>query len=167
MAGAPKRMGVGSGGMVTKIAAARIAVASGCQVFIVSGKQDRPLSRFRDTGIGTWFEAAGSPLAMRKQWIVGTLNPAGTLVVDSGAERALGQGKSLLPAGVTAIKGEFERGDPVIVESQDGRALARGLVAYASDDARRIMGQRTDAIDRILGYRGRGELIHRDHLVLL
>ncbi len=167
MAGAPKAVGVGSGGMVTKIAAAKIATASGCQVLIVSGVHDRPLQRYSENGIGTWFEASGSAASMRKQWLAGALNPSGVLVVDSGAERALGDGKSLLPAGVCGIRGQFERGDPVTVESQDGRELARGLVAYAAGDAERIIGRHSDEIEAILGYRGRGELIHRDHLVLL
>ncbi|MFN3233163.1 MAG: glutamate 5-kinase [Alphaproteobacteria bacterium] len=167
MAGAPKPVGLGSGGMITKIAAARIAVASGCQVIITSGVHDRPLSRYRKTGTGTWFQASGSPSSMRKQWLAGALKPSGVVVVDSGAARALAAGKSLLPAGVTGLKGDFERGDLVTVEDEQGHELARGLVAFAADEAKRILGHRSDAIEDILGYRGRGELIHRDHLVVL
>ncbi len=167
MAGEPKADGVGSGGMITKLAAAKIAVPSGCHVLIVNGKPDHPIGRYRDTGVGTWFEAHEAPLTVRKQWIAGTLKPTAVLTVDTGAEDALRQGKSLLAAGVTAIRGVFERGDTVTVQNADGRELARGLVAYSSDEARRIMGRRSDAIEELLGYKGRGAVIHRDHLVLL
>jgi glutamate 5-kinase len=95
------------------------------------------------------------------------LAPLGVLVVDAGAARALASGRSLLPAGVRAVEGTFERGDPVVVRSVDGKALARGLSAYASADAERIAGHRSDEIEAILGWRGRDEIIHRDDLVLL
>ncbi len=167
MAGETRADGVGRGGMVTKMAAAKIAVPSGCHVLIVNGGPDHPIGRYRDTGTGTWFEAHESPLTVRKQWIAGTLRPTSVLTIDAGAEEALRQGKSLLAAGVTDIKGVFERGDTVTVQGADGRDLARGLVAYSSDEARRIMGRRSAAIEELLGYRGRGPLIHRDHLVLL
>ncbi|MBC7799797.1 MAG: glutamate 5-kinase, partial [Gemmatimonadaceae bacterium] len=103
----------------------------------------------------------------RKRWIAGALHPAGRLVVDAGAARALAAGRSLLPAGVRAIEGEFERGDAVIVQDTTGDILARGLSAYASADARRIAGHRSDDIEGILGWRGRDEMVHRDDLVLL
>ena len=105
-------------------------------------------------------------MAARKQWIAGTLKPAGVLRVDDGAARALSAGKSLLPAGVTAVQGRFERGDTVSVQSADGRELARGIVAYSDSDALRIIGRRSEEIPALLGFAGRDELIHRDDLVL-
>jgi len=167
MAGAPKATGFGKGGMVTKVAAGRIAVAAGCAMAIINGKEPHPLRRFETTGRGTWFLPDATPITARKQWIAGTLVPAGTLTVDSGATAALGRGKSLLPAGVTEIDGEFERGDAVRIRDASGREIARGLSAYSSADARQIIGHKSRDIEAILGYRGREELIHRDDLVLL
>jgi glutamate 5-kinase len=167
MAGAPKATGFGKGGMVTKLAAARIAVAAGCAMAIVNGKDMHPLKRFQETGRGTWFLPDATPVTARKQWIAGTLVPAGAYVVDAGAAGALGKGKSLLPAGVTEVEGEFERGDAVRVRDAAGREIARGLSAYSSTAARRIIGHKSRDIEAILGYRGREELIHRDDLVLL
>jgi glutamate 5-kinase len=114
----------------------------------------------------TWFHAAASPLTARKRWIAGSLRPKGQLVLDAGAVRALSTGKSLLPAGVTEVRGEFERGDLVLVLGPDGQERARGLVAYAADDARRIAGRKSREIEAALGYRGRDEIVHRDDLVL-
>jgi glutamate 5-kinase len=105
-------------------------------------------------------------LSARKKWIMGSLKAAGALTVDDGAVRALASGKSLLPAGVTAIDGAFKRGDVVEVRNSAGRVLARGLVAYAAEDARRIAGNRSAEIERLLGFRGRDEMIHRDDLVV-
>jgi glutamate 5-kinase len=167
MAGAPKATGFGKGGMVTKLAAARIAVAAGCAMAIINGKEPHPLKRFRETGRGSWFLPEATPVTARKQWIAGTLVPAGVYVVDAGAAGALGRGKSLLPAGVTNVEGTFERGDAVRVRDAAGHEIARGLSAYSSTDAKRIIGHKSRDIEAILGYRGREELIHRDDLVLL
>jgi len=166
MAGAPRSLGVGSGGMVTKIAAAKIAVAAGCHMAIVNGVRPHPVSSFERDGRGTWFIPAASPRAARKQWIGGALQPAGAVIVDDGAAAALAAGKSLLPAGVVALEGAFERGDAVMVKTRDGRELARGLIAYSRDDAARIMGHKSREIEALLGYRGRQEMIHRDNLVI-
>ena len=157
---------VGSGGMITKIAAAQIAVRAGCHVIIAAGAPDHALSAIRDGAPCTWFAAHDNPLTARKRWIAGTLRPAGTMVIDDGARRALGRGKSLLPAGVVAADGGFCRGDLVRVEDQKGREVGRGLSAYAADDVGRILGHKSGEIERILGYRGREEVIHRDDLVL-
>ena len=157
---------VGSGGMITKIAAAQIAVRAGCHMIIAAGAPDHALSAIRDGAPCTWFAAHDNPLTARKRWIAGTLRPAGTMVIDDGARRALGRGKSLLPAGVVAADGGFCRGDLVRVEDQKGREVGRGLSAYAADDVGRILGHKSGEIERILGYRGREEVIHRDDLVL-
>ena len=166
MAGEPKRMGVGSGGMITKIIAARIATASGCQVLLINGTNEHPIRQFEQSRRGTWFKAKDAAASQHKQWLAGTLIAAGQLVVDDGALSALRNGNSLLPAGVTDIAGDFQRGDTIAVLDGDGVELARGLAAYSSEDARKIMGHNSRDIEDILGYRGRGELIHRDNLVL-
>lgn len=160
------RSGFGRGGMVTKIMAARIATAAGCAMVIANGKQMHPVQAVRDGGPCTWFLATGTPGAARKQWIGGHLNPQGTLSVDAGAAKALRSGRSLLPAGVVAVDGRFQRGDPVRVVDPDGSEIAVGLSAYADEDARRIMRHKSGDIAEILGYRGRDEMVHRDDLVL-
>jgi glutamate 5-kinase len=157
---------VGSGGMATKVLAGKIALAAGCNMCITVGHEPHPLRRIESGGRCTWFVARSSPKTVRKQWIAGLLQPAGTLHVDEGAAKALRGGKSLLPAGVTKVEGRFERGDAVLVKDAAGSELARGLSAYSSDDARRVQGRRSQDLEAILGYRGRDELIHRDDLVL-
>lgn len=155
----------GSGGMITKIEAARVALQAGCRLAISDGRDLHPLKRLLDGERATWFLPQGEPHTARKRWIAGSLKPVGTIVVDQGAARALARGKSLLPAGVTEVIGSFERGDPVIVAGADGTEIARGLIAYGSADAQRIRGRQSDEIEGILGYRGREEMIHRDDLV--
>jgi glutamate 5-kinase len=157
---------VGRGGMATKVIAARIAVAAGCHFCIAAGAPRHPVRRIEQGGRCTWFRPAATPVAARKHWIAGTLRPAGELRIDEGAVRALRSGKSLLPAGVTATSGRFERGDTVSVCTADGREVARGIVAYGDAEAARIIGRRSADIAALLGYTGRDELIHRDDLVL-
>ena len=157
---------VGSGGMATKVAAAKIAVAAGCHMCIARGRDLNPLRRIEEGGRCTWFYPSASPQTVRKQWIAGTLKPAGEVFVDAGAVKALLSGKSLLPAGVVKVRGLFERGDAVIVRDEQGVELARGLSAYSNVDADRLKGRRSAEIEALLGYRGRDELIHRDDLVL-
>ncbi len=158
--------GYSSGGMVTKIAAARIAVGAGCDMAIADGRVMNPLRALDAGGRATWFRSRTTPRTARKHYIAGSLKPAGRVVLDAGALNALRRGKSLLPAGVTAVAGAFERGDAVVVCDAEGREVARGLIAYSADDARRIIGHKSSEIEALLGYRGREELIHRDDLVL-
>ncbi len=158
--------GYSSGGMVTKLAAARIAVSGGCKMVIADGRRDNPLAAVASGERCTWFLADIEPLTARKRWIAGSLKPMGSVVVDAGAVAALGRGKSLLPAGVMQIEGAFERGDAVLVKDDGGREVARGLIAYSAADASRILGHKSREIEALLGYRGREELIHRDDLVL-
>lgn len=165
MAGEPVS-GVGSGGMITKVEAGRIALAAGCSMVIGAGHVERPISALEQGAACTWFLADRSPRQARKMWIGGSLSPKGRLIVDEGAARALAQGKSLLPAGVRAVEGEFSRGDAVVVVGPDGRALGRGLIAYTSEDARAIAGHKSGEIETLLGYRGRDEMIHRDDLAI-
>ncbi len=157
---------VGSGGMATKIEAARIALDAGCHMCIASGHQMNPLKRIESGARCTWFIPSATPSTARKQWIAGSLKPAGVLTIDAGAHKALRNGRSLLPAGVTTVRGRFERGDAVDVADPEGRVVARGLVAYSSADVQRIMGRQSSEIEQLLGYRGRAEVVHRDDLVL-
>jgi glutamate 5-kinase len=157
---------LGRGGMNSKVMAAKIATAAGAEVVIAKGKNANPLAAIRAGALHTRFPAGGTPAAARKRWIAGGLKVEGALVIDAGAARALADGKSLLPAGVRAVEGTFERGDAVAVRDAEGRELARGLVAYHAADAQRIAGRRSAEIETILGYRGRDEMIHRDDLAL-
>jgi glutamate 5-kinase len=158
--------GYSSGGMVTKIEAARIAVSGGCKMVIADGRRENPLAAVAAGERCTWFLADIEPLTARKRWIAGSLKPMGSIVADAGALAALERGKSLLPAGVTQVEGAFERGDAVLVKDAGGREVARGLIAYSAADAARILGHKSREIEALLGYRGREELIHRDDLVL-
>jgi len=158
--------GYSSGGMVTKLAAAKIAYGAGCRMVVADGTALYPLRGLDNGARCTWFLPDQEPLAARKRWISGAINPSGTITVDDGALGALGRGKSLLPAGVTAVDGIFRRGDAVIVRDGSAREIARGLIAYGSDDAKKIIGRKSSEIEAILGYRGRDEMIHRDDLVM-
>jgi glutamate 5-kinase len=159
--------GYSSGGMVTKLAAARIAMNAGCHMLIAQGKgAGSPLAAIEAGGRATLFLARGEPRSARKGWIACAVNPLGALTVDEGAVGALRRGKSLLPAGVVAVEGVFERGDAVIIRTRTGGEAGRGLSAYSSADIRRIAGYKSGEIAGILGYRGRDEIIHRDDLVV-
>jgi glutamate 5-kinase len=160
--------GVGSGGMATKLDAARIAMTAGCATAIMLGLNDAgPIAAVASGARATWFLPEISPETARRQWLAGALKPAGSVKVDAGAAKALKAGKSLLAAGVTAVSGRFERGDAVSVTDPDGVVLARGVSAYSSDDAARLIGKKSDEFEAILGYRGRPALIHVDDLVLV
>jgi glutamate 5-kinase len=127
---------------------------------------DGPLEAIEAGARATLFLPSGEPRSARKAWIAGAVNPSGALIVDDGAVRALREGKSLLPAGIVAVEGVFERGDCVIVQRRAGSEIGRGLSAYASADICLIAGHKSDEIEAILGYRGRNEIIHRDDLVV-
>jgi glutamate 5-kinase len=159
--------GYSSGGMVTKLAAARIAMNAGCHMLIAQGKAGGPpLAALEAGGRATLFLPRGEPRSARKAWIAGAVDPRGSLTVDDGAAGALRRGKSLLPAGVVAVDGVFERGDAVIIRTRCGTEAGRGLSAYSSSDIRRIAGYKSGEIAGILGYGGRDEIIHRDDLVV-
>jgi glutamate 5-kinase len=133
---------------------------------IADGRILNPLAAIEAGGRATWFLSQVEPRTARKRYIAGSLKPAGSLIVDAGALKALRGGKSLLPAGVAAVQGTFHRGDAVTIRSADGTEIGRGLAAYEADEARRIIGHKSREIETILGYRGREELIHRDDLAL-
>jgi glutamate 5-kinase len=155
---------VGSGGMATKLAAAQIAAHAGCFTIITRGDSAAPLHGIETaSALNTIFEASGTPAAAYKAWIAGSLKSQGVLTVDDGAAKALSGGKSLLAAGVTNVEGSFVKGDAVLVRRSDGRDLAKGLVRYDAQDAMRIKGLRSDAIEAALGYVA-GPMIHADDL---
>jgi glutamate 5-kinase len=166
MAGRTNASGMGSGGMASKIEAARIANASGASLAIVSGKFDHPLTRLDLGGCGTLFIADRTARA-RKAWLVGRLTVKGRITVDAGALKALKDGASLLPAGAKGVDGKFARGDVINVVNLSGDPVARGLSEYDSDEVLRICGSRSDALQTLLGYAPRAALIHRDHMVIL
>jgi glutamate 5-kinase len=164
--------GYSSGGMVTKLEAARIAMGAGCAMLIAEGDPRRdgaaqgPLAAIEAGARATLFLPGGEPRSARKAWIAGAVNPAGALIVDDGAADALRAGKSLLPAGIVAVEGDFERGDCIVIRGRAGGEAGRGLSAYASADIRLIAGHKSGEIEAILGYRGRDEIIHREDLVI-
>ena len=166
MADARSGSGLGSGGMVAKVQAARIALAAGVHLAIIDGRVDHPLARFDATARGTVF-VAGEGARGRRAWLAGRLTLRGTLHIDAGAAAALAAGKSLLAAGVTRVEGSFERGDPVAIAGPGGAVLARGLAGYDAADAARIAGTKSEAQAALLGYAPRAALVHRDHLVLV
>ena len=157
--------GVGTGGMSTKLLAAEIAMQAGCHMAIMDGRAPSPLSRLQEGETVSWFKALTSVKNARAQWISGSLKPLGNLVIDAGAIEALDQGRSLLVAGISAVEGNFAKGDSVTISTQDGHKLGTGLVAYDVNDAQRIMGLRSEDAAKLLGYDKIDPIIHRDNLV--
>lgn len=160
------RSDIGSGGMATKVAAARIATRAGCATIIASGEERHPLAALSAGARHTLFHAPKSPAAARKQWLAGALEVAGQLTIDAGAARALAGGGSLLPVGVVSVAGAFQRGDVVSIVDDSGVEVGRGLAEYGNDEAAKLTGARSSAIEDRLGYRGPAVMVHRDELVL-
>jgi glutamate 5-kinase len=160
---------LGRGGMQTKLRAARLAARSGAHTVIVGGAIEQVLARLKaGERLGTLLAPERGMLAARKQWLAGHLQTRGTLVLDDGAVKALATGtKSLLPVGVKAVQGSFRRGEMVVCVAADGREIARGLANYSALEAQKIIGQSSDAIERLLGYVDEPELVHRDNLILV
>ena len=155
-----------SGGMPTKLAAAKQCLGAGCRMIICEGRGMFPLKSLENGGDCTWFIPSGNPQTARKRWISGSLQSLGSVIVDDGAVAALQRGGSLLPAGILRIEGTFQRGDAITIMKKDGSEFGRGLIAYSSKDATQIIGHKTGEIEDLLGYRGRDEIIHRDDLVI-
>ncbi len=160
------RSDIGSGGMATKVQAARIATHAGCATIITSGAVQQPLSQLAGGGRCTLFRAPGTPAAARKQWLAGVLEVRGELRLDDGASQALRNGKSLLPVGVIEVLGNFRRGDVVTLVDAQGRELGRGLAEYSFDEAAQLAGCQSENIESVIGYRGRAVMVHRDELVV-
>ncbi|MBM3575362.1 MAG: glutamate 5-kinase [Alphaproteobacteria bacterium] len=154
------------GGMRTKIEAAKIASTGGAHMVIADGRKEAPIERIRRGERCTWFLTPSNPVTARKKWIAGSLEPRGAAHIDAGAERALGAGGSLLPAGVTKIEGTFARGDCILIRNSSGSEIGRGLVTYDAADAAKILGHSTKEIERLLGFKGPDEIIHRDDMAL-
>ncbi len=157
--------GYGKGGMITKLNAAKLATNSGCATIIAKGSLNKPIENIMKNGRYTFFKPIGTPQSARKKWIASALNPLGRIFIDNGAKNALKQNKSLLPAGVLRVSGKFSRGDLVEILDEKDKILARGLVAYSYEDTQLIIGHKSSEIEKILGYRGRDELVHKDDLV--
>jgi len=160
------RSDIGSGGMATKVQAARIATHAGCATIITSGAVQQPLSQLAGGGRCTLFRAPGTPAAARKQWLAGVLEVRGELRLDDGASQALRNGKSLLPVGVVEVLGNFRRGDVVTLVDSQGRELGRGLAEYSFEEATQLAGCQSENIESVIGYRGRAVMVHRDELVV-
>ncbi|MEM6385684.1 MAG: glutamate 5-kinase [Pseudomonadota bacterium] len=158
-------IGLSKGGMVTKLMAAKTATAGGAAMAITQGAKMNPLAALEEGGTATWFNPETDPQVARKRWIA-SMKPKGFLHVDAGAARALSEGRSLLPAGVSRVGGHFGRGDPVQIVAADGAKIAIGLVRYTSKEAEAIRGQRSDRIEEVLGYPGRAALVHRDDMAI-
>lgn len=157
--------GLSKGGMKTKLLAAKMATAAGCDMAITEGSTMNPLKSLHNGANCTWFKAKLDPHAARKRWI-SAMKPRGDLIVDAGAASALSNGKSLLPAGIVQVAGDFGRGDPVAIQDQDGRPLGQGLSRYTAQEAEAIKGRKSSQIEATLGYPGRAVMIHRDDLAL-
>lgn len=166
MGGAPPP-GYSSGGMHTKLLAAQIATRAGARMAIASGLSPHPISQLLDGGRCTWFLASEDAGSARKRWLAGALETRGRLTIDRGAVRALDNGGSLLPAGVSEVEGGFSQGDLVLILDPEGHEIGRGLTAYDAEESRLIAGHRSEDIVNCLGHTGRDELIHRDDLVLI
>lgn len=157
---------ISSGGMRTKIAAAKIATQAGTEMVIASGKVAHPLAALDGGSRSTWFAASKNPMNNRRRWIAGTLDTSGSITIDDGAIKALKSGKSLLPAGVTDLSGEFSRGDTVLILNSTGETIGRGLVEYDCEDAQKSLGRSSDELTELLGENYRSVLIHRDDMVI-
>jgi glutamate 5-kinase len=169
VAGGSSKDGVGSGGMASKVASARIVTRTGVPAVVAPGREPRVLIDVcAGHDVGTLFVPGDGVLSSRKHWIAYGAKPAGKVIVDAGAGRAMAtQGKSLLPAGICAVEGDFDAGDTVAVCDEQGREIARGLVAYGANDLRKIQRLQSAAIEATLGYKSLDEAIHRDDLVVL
>ncbi|MCB9971096.1 MAG: glutamate 5-kinase [Hyphomonas sp.] len=163
--GANAAAGVGSGGMATKLAAARIAHAAGCSTVITLGNRDNPLLALAEGARATLIAARTTPARAREAWLAGHLQPEGFITVDAGAARALKGGASLLAVGVTGVEGGFDKGAAVAVKDPAGQVVAKGVTAYSAAEIQRIAGRHTDETEAILGYRGRPAIVHRDDMV--
>tara|TARA_B100000029_G_scaffold270648_1_gene265872 strand:- start:1224 stop:2318 length:1095 start_codon:yes stop_codon:yes gene_type:complete len=162
-----KKTSYGSGGMSTKLEAAKICMNSGCYMAIANGKHLNPFAKLIKTNICTWFLPKISSLDARKKWIVSSIESSGKIYIDHGASKALENGKSLLPAGITKVDGEFIKGDNILIVDAGGKTLGRGLTSFSSQEINKIKGLKSDQIENILGYSSRSEIIHRDDMVKL
>ena len=162
-----KKNSYGSGGMSTKLEAAKICMNSGCYMAIANGKNINPLDKLVKKNICTWFLPKVSSLDARKKWIVSSIGSNGKVYIDNGATKALDNGKSLLPAGIIKVEGKFLKGENILIVDENGNDCARGITSFSSDEINKIKGLKSDQIEKILGYSSKSEIIHRDDMVKL
>ena len=162
-----KKTTYGSGGMSTKLEAAKICMSSGCYMAIANGKHNSPINKLIKQNLCTWFIPKVSTLDARKRWIVSSIGSIGKIYIDNGATNALENGKSLLPAGIIKVDGNFQKGDNILIINDKGLSFARGLTSFSSSEINKIKGLKTDQIESILGYSSKSEIIHRDDMVKL
>ena len=162
-----KKNSYGSGGIITKIDAAKICINAGCHMFIGNGKKNNPINNMIKNKIYTHFIPKISSLDARKKWIISSLNSSGKIYIDRGAARALNEGKSLLPAGIIKVEGPFEKGENVLIVDENKKSLARGLSSFTSSEINKIKGKQSKEIENILGYLSKSEIIHKDDMVKL
>jgi glutamate 5-kinase len=162
-----KKNNYGSGGIATKLDAAKICMNSGCHMFLANGKKDNPIKNMIKNKIYTHFVPKISSLDAKKKWIIGSLNSSGIIYIDLGASLALNNGKSLLAAGITKIMGSFNKGENVLIVDQNEKHLARGLASFNSKEIDKIKGKQSKEIEKILGYLSKSEIIHKDDMVML
>ena len=155
----------GTGGMKTKIDAAKICQLSGCHMAIANGLPLRPISRIINENNCTWFLPKISKLDARKKWIIGSISPKGELVIDNGAKKALSNGKSLLAAGIIKVSGKFYKGDHIKIVDRNGKEFARGLSSFSFNEIMKIMGRQSNEIESLLGYVSKSEVVHKDDMV--
>ena len=153
--------------MSTKLEAAKICINSGCYMAIANGRLSSPLSKLVKTNNCTWFLPKVSSLDARKKWIVSSIGSFGKVFIDNGASKALENGKSLLPAGIIKVEGEFLKGDNILIVDEKDRQLARGLTSFSAEEINKIKGLKSDQIENILGYSSKSEIVHRDDMVKL
>ena len=162
-----KKNNYGSGGISTKLDAAKICINSGCHMFLANGKKDNPIKNMIKNKVYTHFTPKISSLDAKKKWIIGSLNSTGIIYIDQGASRALNNGKSLLAAGIIKITGFFKKGENVLILDQNEKHLARGLASFNSEEINKIKGKQSKEIEKILGYLSKSEIIHKDDMVML
>ena len=166
MAG-PPQIGISSGGMITKIEAAKIATNAGCHMIICDGQQENPLIQLQEINSKfSWFKATDKPMRARKQWISGALQVKGQIIIDKGASQAVIKGNSILSAGIIATEGTYEKGDLIKVIDENKNFIGKGLIHFNNLEVNLIKGSKSDDIELILGYRGKDEVVHRDDFVL-
>ena len=162
-----KKNSYGSGGISTKLDAAKICINAGCHMFIGNGKKNNPINNMIKSKIYTHFIAKISSLDARKKWIISSLNSSGKIYIDQGAARALNEGKSLLPAGIIKVEGSFKKGENILIVDESEKSLARGLSSFTSFEINKIKGKQSKEIEDILGYLSKSEIIHKDDMVKL
>ena len=157
----------GSGGMLTKLEAAKICMNAGCNMLIANGNRLNPIKKIIEKKTFTWFVPKISNLDARKKWVISSLSTTAKIYIDSGASKALKSGKSLLPAGITRVSGNFKKGDNILIVDSNNKDVARALSSFTSEEINKIKGLQSDQIENILGYASKSEIVHKNDIVIL